>query len=227
MSVSSRDDRRCRRHRRPGPAARIRKAAGSPRRGGHPRSTAVGRSGARSCTCSAAGERSHWHTFDAAEVWHYAAGDALELVGLGGGPAPVVRHRIGGGDPGRRPCRRRSSRRMPGSAARSLGAWTLVGCIVTPAFDFATFRLAPRGLGAARLTTRSVSRPRASPTASRTRSAARGTAPRRRPPDRGRPTPDHVPSASSSSATTGLIAVCQTTACDPYSRMVHSLSTTW
>ena len=27
--------------------------------------------------------------------------------------------------------------------ARSLGAWTLVGCTVAPAFDFAHFELAP------------------------------------------------------------------------------------
>ena len=30
-------------------------------------------------------------------------------------------------------------------AARPLGAWTLVGCIVSPAFDFAGFELAPDG----------------------------------------------------------------------------------
>jgi predicted cupin superfamily sugar epimerase len=30
-------------------------------------------------------------------------------------------------------------------AARSLGAWSLVGCIVAPAFDFAGFELAPPG----------------------------------------------------------------------------------
>ena len=28
-------------------------------------------------------------------------------------------------------------------AARSLGAWTLVGCTVSPAFEFANFELAP------------------------------------------------------------------------------------
>src|SRR4051794_8458845 len=39
------------------------------------------------------------------------------------------------------------------------------------------------------------------------------------------PTPDHVPVASSSKATTGFTAVCQTTACERYSRMDHSLST--
>ena len=34
-------------------------------------------------------------------------------------------------------------------AARPLGAWTLVGCIVSPAFEFAGFELAPGGLGTA------------------------------------------------------------------------------
>jgi hypothetical protein len=89
----------------------------------------------------AAGERSHWHTFDAAEVWQYAAGDPLELaVWVEGGP--VVSHRLGGdivaGD--------RPQAVVPADAwqsARSLGAWTLVGCIVTPAFEFASWRLAP------------------------------------------------------------------------------------
>ena len=41
------------------------------------------------------------------------------------------------------------------------------------------------------------------------------------------PAPFHAPSSSSSSATTGLTAVCQTTAWLPYSRIVVSLSTTW
>ena len=91
----------------------------------------------------AAGERSHWHTFDAAEVWQYAAGDPLELAVWTEG-SPVVRHRLGGdvaaGD--------RPQAVVPAHAwqtASSLGAWTLVGCIVTPAFEFASWRLAPEG----------------------------------------------------------------------------------
>jgi predicted DCC family thiol-disulfide oxidoreductase YuxK len=40
------------------------------------------------------------------------------------------------------------------------------------------------------------------------------------------PSPFHSPVASISSATTGCTAVCHTTAWCPYSRMVHSLSTT-
>jgi predicted cupin superfamily sugar epimerase len=30
-------------------------------------------------------------------------------------------------------------------AARPLGAWTLVGCTVAPAFEFAGFEMAPEG----------------------------------------------------------------------------------
>ncbi len=41
------------------------------------------------------------------------------------------------------------------------------------------------------------------------------------------PTPDQAPDAMSSRARTGLMAVCQTTAWEPYSDMHQSLSTTW
>ena len=33
-------------------------------------------------------------------------------------------------------------------AARSLGAWTLVGCTVSPAFEFSQFRASAAGMGA-------------------------------------------------------------------------------
>ncbi len=90
-----------------------------------------------------AGERSQWHRFDAAEVWQFSAGDALELS-VWDGSGPVVRTRLGpdiaAGD--------RPQAVVPAGAwqcARPVGAWTLVGCVVTPAFDFASFRLAPDG----------------------------------------------------------------------------------
>src|SRR5215472_4586422 len=41
------------------------------------------------------------------------------------------------------------------------------------------------------------------------------------------PLPVQAPESSSSSATTGLTAVCQTTACEPYSAIDQALSTTW
>ncbi|WBV43758.1 cupin domain-containing protein [Pseudoroseomonas cervicalis] len=91
----------------------------------------------------AADEASHWHRVDAAEAWHWYAGAPL-LLSIAAPGGPVREHRLGpdlgnGEEPfGLVP---------PGEwqAARSLGGWTLVGCTVSPAFDFAGFTLAPPG----------------------------------------------------------------------------------
>lgn len=90
-----------------------------------------------------AGERSHWHAVDAIEMWHWHAGGPLELSISDDGHA--VRRLIMGIDleAGERP-----QATVPAhawQAARPLGAWTLVGCTVSPAFEFAGFRLAPAG----------------------------------------------------------------------------------
>jgi len=87
-----------------------------------------------------AGEQSHWHAVDAAEGWHYHAGAPLLLeLSPAGGPITAVRL---GSDlaAGERP-----QAVVPKDfwqRARSLGAWTLVGCTVAPGFDFAGFKLA-------------------------------------------------------------------------------------
>jgi predicted cupin superfamily sugar epimerase len=90
----------------------------------------------------AAGERSHWHRVDAAEIWQWSGGDGLELRIWSDGEATVATHRLGDDiATGERP-----QVVVPAGAwqaARPLGAWTLVGCIVTPAFEFAGFELAP------------------------------------------------------------------------------------
>jgi uncharacterized protein len=90
-----------------------------------------------------AGERSHWHRVDATELWHFYAGDALVLETSADGTS--VTTRVLGADvaAGQEP----QLVVAPGEwqAARSLGAWTLVGCTVSPAFDFAGFELAPEG----------------------------------------------------------------------------------
>lgn len=89
-----------------------------------------------------AGQVSRWHKVDAAEVWHFYAGDALELAiapsenespniltlgtDLANGQAPQIV--------------------VPAHCwqqARSLGAWTLVGCTVAPGFTFDGFEMAP------------------------------------------------------------------------------------
>jgi uncharacterized protein len=99
-----------------------------------------------------AGEDSHWHRVDAAEVWHFYAGDPLILsIADGQGTEEPVTYILGPDlEAGQHP----QVIVPPGAwqAARLTGAWTLVGCTVSPAFSFDGFELAPRGWepGAAR-----------------------------------------------------------------------------
>lgn len=88
------------------------------------------------------GECSHWHRVDAAEVWHHYAGAPLRLSISDGATAD---HHTLGTDlrAGERP-----QAVVPADAwqaAESLGAWTLVGCTVSPGFEFDGFELAPPG----------------------------------------------------------------------------------
>jgi predicted cupin superfamily sugar epimerase len=88
-----------------------------------------------------AGERSHWHRIDAAEVWHFYAGAALKLS-LSADGRQGDEFRLGADlIAGERP-----QAVVPSGywqAAESLGTWSLVGCTVAPAFEFASFELAP------------------------------------------------------------------------------------
>ncbi|MBV9490994.1 MAG: cupin domain-containing protein [Verrucomicrobia bacterium] len=91
----------------------------------------------------AAGEVSHWHKVDATEVWHWYAGAPLELR-LSAEPGQTERRVLGWDIAGSQ----RPQAIVPPfvwQAARSLGPWTLVGCTVAPAFEFAAFELAPPG----------------------------------------------------------------------------------
>lgn len=90
-----------------------------------------------------AGERSHWHRFDAAEIWHFYTGAPLELRTYSDGGS--VQRSILGPDlrSGERP--QLMVAPQVWQSARSLGAWTLVGCTVSPAFEFDHFELAPEG----------------------------------------------------------------------------------
>jgi uncharacterized protein len=88
-----------------------------------------------------AGQRSHWHRVDAAEIWHFYAGAPLLLsmkieqalsthrlgTDLAAGEVPqiVVPAHIW-------------------QSAETSGAWTLVGCTVAPGFDFGGFEMAPQ-----------------------------------------------------------------------------------
>jgi predicted cupin superfamily sugar epimerase len=93
------------------------------------------------------GERSAWHRVDATEIWHFHAGDRLELsVAPADGRAAAVTCVLGPElDAGQRP--QHVVRAGDWQAARPLGRWTLVSCTVSPAFDFDGFELAPEGWG--------------------------------------------------------------------------------
>ena len=118
--------------------------------GGHYRQTWVAEGGAGTGrpagTCIyfllQAGEVSHWHRVDAVEIWHYYAGApiVLSLAKTEAGPA---RDRILGPDllSGQAP--QLIVPEQHWQSARSLGDWTLVGCTVSPGFQFEGFELAP------------------------------------------------------------------------------------
>ena len=91
----------------------------------------------------AEGEESRWHRVDAAEIWHFYAGAPLELriAELNNNMRTVILGTDFG--QGERP-----QAIVPAGAwqsARSLGAYTLVGCTVAPGFEFSGFELAPDG----------------------------------------------------------------------------------
>lgn len=89
------------------------------------------------------GEVSHWHRVDSAEIWHHYAGAALELSTWSHG-GEVRTHRL---DDDLRAGGRPQVIIEPGEwqSARSLGDWTLVGCTVSPGFEFEHFELAEPG----------------------------------------------------------------------------------
>ena len=92
----------------------------------------------------AAGERSGWHrVLDAAEIWHFHAGAPL-LLERYDGAGPVAEVRLGAdflaGE--------HLQLVVPKAcwqSARSLGAWSLVGCTVAPGFQFSGLEIAPAG----------------------------------------------------------------------------------
>ena len=88
-----------------------------------------------------AGQRSHWHRVDAAELWLWHAGSPLVLLVDDG----ERREHLLGGDI--------LADQMPQAivptgawqSAEARHGWVLVSCVVTPAFEFAGFELAPEG----------------------------------------------------------------------------------
>jgi uncharacterized protein len=85
----------------------------------------------------AEGESSHWHRVDAAELWLFHAGAPLTLSIAEGSQRRTTRLST-----------ETPQAIVPANAwqaAVSEGEWTLVGCVVAPAFEFGGFELAPEG----------------------------------------------------------------------------------
>ncbi|MCT4553813.1 MAG: cupin domain-containing protein [Pelagimonas sp.] len=91
-----------------------------------------------------AGERSHWHKVDATEIWHFYAGAPL-ILSLSETDTGPRRDLTLGPDllQGQAPQIIVPTHHW--QAARSTGDWTLVGCTVSPGFQFTGFTLAPEG----------------------------------------------------------------------------------
>ena len=88
-----------------------------------------------------AGEHSHWHRVDAAEIWHWYAGGPLALTISPDGHDAEAHHLGPEILAGQKP--QMVVPKDHWQTAESLGAWTLVGCTVCPAFQFEGFELAP------------------------------------------------------------------------------------
>lgn len=86
-----------------------------------------------------AGTVSRWHRVDADELWHFHEGSPLELLIAEQPDADVRRETLGPVGDDSLP-----QRAVPAhawQAARCLGDYVLVGCTVSPAFEFAGFLL--------------------------------------------------------------------------------------
>ncbi len=91
-----------------------------------------------------AGEASHWHRVDAVEIWHYYAGAPLILSVSATDNGPATDH-ILGPDVINGQAPQLIVPKDHWQAAKTTGDWTLVGCTVSPAFQFDGFTLADTG----------------------------------------------------------------------------------
>ncbi|WP_332680558.1 cupin domain-containing protein [Bosea sp. (in: a-proteobacteria)] len=90
-----------------------------------------------------AGETSHWHRVDAAEIWHHYAGAPLAISLSPEGGETAIQHLGSDLSAGQRP-----QIVVPAGcwqSAATLGGWTLVGCTVAPGFAFSGFEMARPG----------------------------------------------------------------------------------
>jgi len=93
-------------------------------------------------------ERSHWNKVDAHEIWLWHSGDPIDVSVAESNAGPTQTVRLGGRvTEGEQPQliipagQWQSADPAPGGAA----GYTLISCIVAPAFEFDGFEIAPEG----------------------------------------------------------------------------------
>ncbi|MGK7755259.1 MULTISPECIES: cupin domain-containing protein [unclassified Roseovarius] len=89
-------------------------------------------------------DHNQWHKVDAAEIWHYYAGAPL-VLSISESEAGPARDMVLGPDLTED---QRPQVIVPPDGwqmARSTGDYTLVGCTVSPGFEFEQFTMAPDG----------------------------------------------------------------------------------
>ena len=91
-----------------------------------------------------AGQRSHWHRVDAAEIWLWHAGSPVELAIAPDDAGPVAVVALGGDVlAGQQPQMVIAPCHWQATTAKE--GWALVSCVVAPAFRFGGFTLAAPG----------------------------------------------------------------------------------
>jgi predicted cupin superfamily sugar epimerase len=86
------------------------------------------------------GQRSRLHRIDADELWHFYRGDPLIIVELHPGEGPRLTELSH-----QHPQHLVSAGTWFGALPASRSKWSLVGCTVSPGFEFSTFELGERG----------------------------------------------------------------------------------
>ena len=90
------------------------------------------------------GQRSQWHKVDAVEIWHFYSGAPLKLRVSETETGPV-KSMVLGSDLTVGEVPQGIVPKNAWQSAETTGAWTLVGCTVSPGFRFEGFELAPDG----------------------------------------------------------------------------------
>ncbi|MFY0691555.1 MAG: cupin domain-containing protein [Paracoccaceae bacterium] len=91
-----------------------------------------------------AGGTSHWHSVDATEIWHFYTGAPLTLRVSESEAGPARTHLLGPDlSAGQSP--QIIVPKDHWQSARAEQGWSLVGCTVSPGFQFSGFKMAPEG----------------------------------------------------------------------------------